>query len=232
MHPPRASFPIFLRVKVRNVLTVPCTEWLFQRFRCSASCPSRLFSILILDPLLIALCVLRDPLKLVKAGSVSDFTHSNAIFQSHAINLRQTHSPVNFLGATMLNTVFVSFSSATRNANFSFLLISREHVVQMYLGDTTFFFGRFPTVLDSSSALAAMSTPAPERKMRHIVLNDLLLAWLTRIMFAHCVPASRSSSPLCSPVTHPSLRHISHRSRGVHESPARRSSRPSPVIAL
>ena len=61
----------------------------------------------------------------------------------------------------------------------------------MWVGDTTFFVSRFPTVLFSSSALDATTTFAPEKRKRHLVLNSLslslslLLTWLIRIMFAH-----------------------------------------------
>ena len=76
---------------------------------------------IILDLLVIALIVLHDAIKLVDAGSLSDFTmmstDSSPISRSHAISLRQIHSPVVFLGTTVLSTALVSLSLATKNAN-------------------------------------------------------------------------------------------------------------------
>ena len=83
--------------------------------------PTRLFSTIILDPLVVALIVLHDAIKLVSAGSLSDFTmmstDSSPISRSHAISLLLIYSPVVFLGITVLSTAFVSLSLATKNAN-------------------------------------------------------------------------------------------------------------------
>ena len=44
-------------------------------------------------------------------------TDASPISRSHAISLRQIHSPVVFLGTTVLSTALVSLSLATKNAN-------------------------------------------------------------------------------------------------------------------
>ena len=111
-------------------------------------------------------------------------------FPRATINRRQIHSPVDFLGTAMLNTA----SRATRN-----VIVFPSFPSPMNMGSRstseTRRSGRFPTVLLSSSALGAKFTPAPEKQMRHLVLDSLLLAWLTRIMFAHCVPAPKLLHP-------------------------------------
>ena len=97
---------------------------------------------------------------------------------------------------------------------------SHEHVVQM----------RLPTVLLSSSALDAMSTPPLERKMRHLVINYSLLAWLTVCALCSCsqtsplVPRDRRPRRRSSPRILPFSRIISLWSFGVHETPKRTSS--------
>ena len=76
---------------------------------------------IILNPLSIALSVLHDAIKLVSAGSLSDFpmmsTNSDPISRAHAISLRHIKSPVDFFRVTVLGTALVSLSLATQNAN-------------------------------------------------------------------------------------------------------------------
>ena len=62
-------------ITLRIVLIVPCTDWMeFYTVPLLFELPTGLFSIIILDPLFVALSVLLDSIKLVEAGSLSDFT--------------------------------------------------------------------------------------------------------------------------------------------------------------
>ena len=106
-------------MSLRIVLIIPCTDWIaLSTIPLLFELPTGLFSMIILDPLVIALIVLHDAIKLVNAGSLSDFTmmstDSSPISRSHAISLRQIHSPVVFLGTTVLSTALVSLFSQPR----------------------------------------------------------------------------------------------------------------------
>ena len=62
-------------MSLRIVLIIPCTDWIaLSTTELLFELPTGLFSMIILDPLVIALIVLHDAIKLVNAGSLSDFT--------------------------------------------------------------------------------------------------------------------------------------------------------------
>ena len=96
-------------------------EWLSQLFRCSSSpldC-SRRSSVNLTSSLANSSVILSNPSKLARCQTSRSMMskNSNRISWGHAINLRQIDSPVHFLGSTLLNTTFVSFSRATRKVN-------------------------------------------------------------------------------------------------------------------
>ena len=132
-----------------------------------------MLSIIILDPLFIALCVLHDSIKLVSSSSMSDFTvtstNSNPSSRSHVVSLRHLNSPVDLLGTMVLSKALVEGSLVIKNANVFPSLSSSMNMWSKWISGTC---------LSSSVALRQSSHPPfplmqclhqPERKMRHLV---------------------------------------------------------------
>ena len=135
----------FSSIALRVVLTIPCTDWMaLSTIPLLFELPTGPLSLIILDPLFITLSVLHDPIRLVEAGSPSDFTvmstNSNPISRRHAMGRRQIHSPVDSLGTTVLSTALsLVLLPPKKNKVLSFLLVAHKHVVQMDLWDLSLF---------------------------------------------------------------------------------------------
>ena len=150
-------------------------------------------------------------------------TNSSAISRRHAITFRHFHSRRLSRNHRAEHSSRGSFSGHQKRQRVSFLFVAHEHVVPVDFGRMSLFFNSFATVLFPPPSLDAMSAPTAERKMRHLVFESFLFAWLSRIVFSGGLPFSKlflflllSSAPLTS--------------RVQHRRPSRYSSRIHPVF--
>ena len=166
---------------------------------CTLRTSTGLFSMIILDPLSIALSVLHDAIKLVSAGSLSDFpmmsTNSDPISRAHAISLRHVKSLVNFLVSLPLGH--------PKRQRLPFLFVAHECVIRLDFWDLShsLLFSCFATVLCWLPSLDALSAPTAERKVRHLVFFSFLFVSCRGSLFRgifHLPNSSSSSSFPCS----------------------------------
>ena len=166
--------PCFFKRAVR-------TGSLPQRSRCFFELPTRLFSMILLDPVFTLPSVLHDSIKLVSAGSLSGFTmmstNSSSKYQfSH--RLPRNHCAEHRSRRPL--------SGDQKRQRSPFLFVAHDHAAQMDVWDLSLVFGCFAKV----SPLDCVHQLWNERCAISCSIS-VLFAWSSRIVFSRGLPFSK-----------------------------------------